>query len=426
MHTTTPSRSQTTPAAAARFCRVAANRTQMTGEPSLGIYAKSPSLQQRQGFSPDSGGGGQYRLERFALQCVVRSVMYSRTSNCLRVRHKTKSGEDARIEVWRSKEFQTAHYKGLQTCGSVWACPVCSAKISERRRVELAAAIATWKAKGGEVLLLTLTNRHDRRDDLAELIKRQAAALQRFMNGSKAAKAWFASMGSVGSIRAMEVTHGDANGWHPHYHMLVFVKSGVQLLETQTAGAKLWANCCRLAGLKAPSIERGLTLQGGEYAARYVGKWGLEQEMTKGHTKKAKAGGASPFDLLRRVLHDSNDSRSAALFREFATVFKGRRQLVWSKDLKARFGIEQLDDEGLAAEVAEGSELFARLSIAQWLAILRHEKRGATSLRGQLLEIASSGDMLQWEMLIESLKPRPDRFIPAARHRRPYDVTSLP
>jgi hypothetical protein len=76
------------------------------------------------------------------------------------------------------------------------------------------------KAKGGEVLLLTLTNKHDRRDDLGALLDGQARALKRFMRGTKAAKAWFDRLGSIGTIRAMEVTHGDANGWHPHYHVL--------------------------------------------------------------------------------------------------------------------------------------------------------------------------------------------------------------
>ena len=371
----------------------------------LGIYAKSPSLL-----------GAEYdpalaRLERFSLQSVVRAVLPgSRTAKCLRVRRRTAEGDEASISVWRSVEFQSAHYKGLQTCASVWACPVCSAKISERRRIELAAAIAMHKAAGGDVLLLTLTNRHDRRDDLGELIQGQAEALRRFMRGTKAAKGWFDDLGSIGTIRAMEVTHGDANGWHPHYHLLVFVKSKVDLTYMARAGAAIWAKCCTLAGLKEPSIERGLTLQGGDYAARYVGKWGLEQEMTKGHQKKARPGGATPFDLLRRVLASRNDARSSALFSEFARVFKGRRQLVWSKGLKARFAIEEAGDEQLADGVVEGSELFARINLVQWRQILRAEKAGAHKIRGQILEIAGRNDRVGFELLMNGLAVRPGRF----------------
>ena len=44
--------------------------------------------------------------------------------------------------------------------------------------------------------------------------------------------------------------------------------------------------------------------------------------MTKGHIKKGKAGGETPFDLLRAVLADKNDKQAAALFAEFAKAFR--------------------------------------------------------------------------------------------------------
>lgn len=364
---------------------------------SLGIYAKSPSLLDG-GYDPAIA-----RLERFSLQSVARSIIpASRTAKCLRVRRGQSNGQQASIQVWRHAEFKSAHYKGLQTCGSVWACPVCSAKISERRRVELAAAIAMHKASGGEVLLLTLTNRHDRRDDLKELLTGQAKALSYFMRGTKAAKKWFDGLGSIGTIRAMEVTHGDTNGWHPHYHILVFAKSGLHLANHVQDGASLWAKCCTMAGLKTPSLERGLTLQSGDYAAKYVGKWGLEQEMTKGHQKKAKGGGATPFDLLRRVLANKKDHRSGFLFAEFVFAFKGRRQLVWSKGLKHLFAVEESSDEVLAEGQTEGAELFAYITIDQWRRILRMEKRGMQA-RGWLLELAAVGDRLRFDLFISSL-----------------------
>ena len=61
------------------------------------------------------------RLERFALQAGVRRILpKSRTAKCLRVRQAHRS----EIDVFRSLEYSSAHYGGLQTCGSVWACPV--------------------------------------------------------------------------------------------------------------------------------------------------------------------------------------------------------------------------------------------------------------------------------------------------------------
>mgnify|MGYP000119489705 CR=1 FL=1 len=83
--------------------------------------------------------------DRFALQSVARSILpKSRTAKCLRIRAYQRD-----VEVWKSKEHNTASYGGLQTCGSVWTCPVCSSKIAERRRVEIQGAIATHRAQGG-------------------------------------------------------------------------------------------------------------------------------------------------------------------------------------------------------------------------------------------------------------------------------------
>ena len=64
------------------------------------------------------------RVERFALQSVARDILPdSRTAKCLRIR-----AHDRDVQVWKSKKHKTASYGGLQTCGSVWVCPVCGAK----------------------------------------------------------------------------------------------------------------------------------------------------------------------------------------------------------------------------------------------------------------------------------------------------------
>ena len=42
----------------------------------------------------------------------------------------------------------SAYYCGLETCGNVWLCPVCSAKIHHRRAAELRETLATWNQPG--------------------------------------------------------------------------------------------------------------------------------------------------------------------------------------------------------------------------------------------------------------------------------------
>jgi integrase len=61
---------------------------------------------------------------------------------------------------------RTAGYSGLASCGSVWACPQCAAKIATRRADELSKVMRAVDEAGGSAFLLTLTMRHERGDRL--------------------------------------------------------------------------------------------------------------------------------------------------------------------------------------------------------------------------------------------------------------------
>lgn len=329
------------------------------------------------------------KCERFALQSVARKFLpKTRTDKCLRLRQKGQQ-----IQIWQSVEFQTTTYAGLQTCGSVWACPVCSAKISERRRVELLAAMDAHKAAGGAVSMLTMTTRHGRRDDLVQLLDQQATALKYF-NKDFSVRKVFDEMGVIGQVRALEVTHGRKslknNGWHPHYHILkfgTFVPSLTQLADWEERLFDRWVSCCLRAGLGAPTREHGLKLHDGSRAALYATKWGLDREMTSGHTKKALHG-ETPFDLLRAHFANDADEQCGPLFREFAEAFKGKRQLHWSKGLKRRFAVAEVSDEELAEKQDDDARLLGIVTLEQWRNVLRVEGRGV------LLQVAASGG---WE-----------------------------
>lgn len=329
------------------------------------------------------------RVARFSLQSVARSILpESRTAKCLRIR-----AFNSDVQVWKHHEHGTAAYAGLQTCGSVWACPVCAAKVAERRRVELQAAMAAHKAKGGTVNLLTLTTPHQKTDKLSDLLENQSKALHRFWR-DRTVKAIFKEMGTIGHVRASEVTHGrkspSNNGWHPHYHCLMFCGSGVdlsrfdgpQMKDWQVRLYLRWAACCLKSGLGEPSYAHGLKLDDGTKAGNYAAKWGLEDEMTKGHTKKALHG-ETPFDFLRAYLADGSDRQAAALFKEFAETFKGKQQLRWSKGLKNLFAIEETTDEELATKVEESAVLLGMLTVDQWRDVLKVDARAT------VLEIAA-------------------------------------
>lgn len=348
------------------------------------------------------------RVARFALQSVARKFLpHSRTNNCLRLR---AFGQD--IQVIRSKEYKTASYTGLQTCGSVWACPVCAAKIAERRRVEIQAAMAMHKGQGGAVNLLTLTTPHQRTDNLRELLENQSTALKYFKEDTTVRNI-FKDLSIVGQIRALEVTHGRKsptnNGWHPHYHFLLF--SDIHLANEYTREGMAdrlyirWAACCVRAGLGEPSRLHGIKLDDGEKAAKYVSKWGLEDEMTKGHTKKALHG-ETPFDFLRSYLADSKDKQAGALFKEFAETFKGKRQLHWSAGLKKRFAIGEVSDEELLNRHEDDAAFLGQITLNQWKEVLRDDGRGF------ILQLAAK---FGWSPVAEYLEVMQERHIERKR-----------
>lgn len=368
----------------ARCPQAGAARTATAGRPSpeglkgrpLGTYAKSVHT------SGDAFDPMALRVERFALQSVARQLLpESRTAKCLRFRAFNQD-----VKVWKASEHKTAHYSGLQTCASVWACPVCAAKIAERRRAEVLAAMAAHEASGGNVHLLTLTAPHQRGDVLVTLLEQQNKALKRFWNDRQTITV-LAEMGHAGLIRAREVTHGRKsahnNGWHPHFHILLFTGSGVPLAKFDKSQRRdwevrlylRWAKACEFAGLGMPSMAHGLKLDDGSKAAAYATKWGLEDELTKGHTKKGRDGGETPFDLLRAVLVNKGDKQAAALFREFSEAFKGHRQLFWSAGLKAKLAIKEASDQEVAQRVEEGAELLGQLTPEQWRDVVAVDAR---------------------------------------------------
>ncbi len=128
-------------------------------------------------------------------------------------------GDRNEVEVLGAED-RRAYYAGLMACGSVWACSVCAPKIQAVRALEVRQAIDEWTRRGGHVVMLTQTIPHARRDVLETLLTAFTEALRKFKQWRAYARA-VRAYGIVGSIRALEVTHG-GNGWHLYVHMVLF------------------------------------------------------------------------------------------------------------------------------------------------------------------------------------------------------------
>ena len=327
------------------------------------------------------------KLSQWSLLAASRTILLNdnryqyRVCSCCRVVLIPKAGVDI---FERVKKF---HYKGLGVCGSVWLCPVCAARVSLDRRVELALAVERIGELGGSAQLWTFTAPHNLGQSLKFLSGALTDARRRMLN-RKSYKAQISSLDVLGTVRGLEVTHTKNNGWHVHFHVLGFMSrkgSEYNLKDIEDIFSELWLSACVDSGLGAPSRAHGVTVKNGSAAGKYIGKWGVEDEMTKWHVKKGKGKkGLTPFDFLRA--HAAGDFQHDDLFREYARQFSGKAQLDWSPGLRDRLGMDSLvSDSKIAGEVVAGSIFFANIPSEVWRIILKDE------LRGEVLAVCKNG-----------------------------------
>ncbi len=357
----------------------------------LGTHAKSA-------VASPAVGSLEALQRRYELQSVARVALpRERVWHCLRHVVDRSRG----VDVWHSPELMRGSFTGLQTCGSVWACPPCAAKIAERRREELEAAIAAARGKGYGVLVAAYTFRHGPLDGLNSTLGRFLDAL-RYMAGTRAYRRLMGRYGLLGSIKALEVTHGTRNGWHPHAHVLYFLDRPLadeELADLQAALYALWELAAARGDLDMDPAH-GLRLQSTWGAvADYVTKWGHEpkrrpwgaaDELTKATTKQSRRG-CTPWGLLRWAA-DTGEAEPLRLFREYHAAFKGRRQLVWSRHLADLLGLKsQRTDEELAEETTTVAHVhLANLTHRHWLAVTHYDRHEHT--RAHLQHLAASPD----------------------------------
>ena len=323
-----------------------------------------------------------------------------------------------------------ANFGGLQTCGSVWLCPICGKRISETRRGELNQLLAWAREQGLRPVMLTLTARHRHGDDL----KQQLAAMKKAKQRLRQRKAWRRIKGRiVGTVTATEVTHGK-NGWHTHFHEILLIqptdceieqtrairaelakmpkgKEKNEAFDTEGARiereamkvldglAKVWRAC--LTGVGLSGGRAAWHVQGAAAAGRYVTKWGAGEEMTLSSAKTGQGKGRTPLQLLSAA-HDG-DEEAGKLWQVYGIAFKGARQLVWSPGLKARAGIGEVSDEDAAQDErqddAEDAGALLNIEHDDWVG--GAVRLGARHRRGRILDAAEAGGAAAARAVVE-------------------------
>ena len=262
--------------------------------------------------------------------------------------------------------------RGLETCGSVWSCPVCSERVNKARRDELATGLEGWTAEGGAVHLLTLTMRHSEGMALHELWDAVAKGWTAVVSGRQ----WREEqrrLGVVGYVRVVEVTHG-ANGWHVHVHALLFTLgrgelSAFERYRWETAIFGRWVRKLIRLGYTAERAHGiDLTATDGTSVGGYLVKNTYDAvafEVTNSHGKHGRGGSRTPFEILADVVK-LGMADDLDLWHEWERASKGRRQLTWSQGMRdhLRLAAEQSDLE-LASAAPDGSDV-ASFDAADW------------------------------------------------------------
>lgn len=334
-------------------------------------------------------GSDLARVKRYALQNVARGLLPGeRVAWCLR--HMTPDAGG--VDVLYDSEHGCAHYGNLMRCGSVWTCPVCASKITERRRGEIEKVLQSGQYK--TIFMVTLTLQHSPGDELAGLLNVLNNAVRRLKMG-KGWQLFSDRVGIIAYITGLEVTYG-SDGWHPHKHILCF--SSLSEGEIDVESVKVWFSeryrrLLKKSGNYASPIYGVDVRIGDGAAARYVTKWGAAAEITKSPVKVGKNGSVTPFQLLD--LAGQGDKQAAALFIEYSKAMKGRRLLSWSHGARDLFELgEELTDEELAEEEEEHAERLLTFTPGQWRKVLGND------IRAEVLEMASTGDVMKvWGFL---------------------------
>lgn len=299
------------------------------------------------------------------------------------------------------KTAEAVGYSGLASCGSVWACPRCSARIMAVRRLELGVLVSMAAAEGLTVAFGTVTLRHRAGQPLSQLWDAVTKGYRGVTNATKV-KRMRKSLGRIGYVRALEVTHG-GNGWHPHIHTIQLFDGDVsqeQLDELRDAEFAVWKRQAVNRGLGAPMKKRyelrkvtDASVEFSDYFAKGVYDPSVARsaksvgfEMTGSQTKTGRKNSRTPWQVLEDFTK-TGDLDDWDIWEEYERGSKGKRALVWSPGLKNRFGIGEVDDETIAEEEV-GDRDDTIFWVADWSPITADAQLG-----GQLLNEVRRGGL---------------------------------
>lgn len=293
-----------------------------------------------------------------------------RVRACGRVSRTGEGGPTLRVSGEGGE--RRAGLAGLVHCGSPWSCPVCARKIGAQRAQEIREVVSAVDAEGGACGLVTLTLGHHSGHALTD-----SWGVLRHAWSRVTGRAWVREQGQFGItgwIAAVEVTHSDAAGFHPHLHVVVCFDTPVSdLLLEELAGRWFlrFERALARRGFSALEFQGGLdarTVSADSSGALAVYLSKLALEVTGSTIKRGRRGSRSMWQVLADGLATGLADDLDAWW-ECERASRGRKQVTFSRGVRRRYrlGEEQTDDE-IADRDMGGGDLIA-LPAETWRAI---------------------------------------------------------
>lgn len=268
-----------------------------------------------------------------------------------------------------------AHFRGVYRCKSRWACWDCGRRHVEEsvRKYTRVMELFRKDHPEGTEGFLTLTVRNSRFDDL-KVMREGVTVTYRGVFKGRCKKILEEKYGFLGHFRALDVTHGEENGFHPHIHaVLLFSRklSGKELKEVYDLIYKYWKRLLLKVGMSTTEdcnrLEFARNVQDlASYIARSsgVGGWGsLSREVVGPVVKTAKRGHRSISQIYRDAARDGK-ARDIEICHELERGLVRAQMLTCSKYVREL--LSRVEEEAKAKEEEENVSVRVCLELPRW------------------------------------------------------------
>lgn len=364
-----------------------------------------------------------YKLRRFWQKIIKEYDDTSRFKSQFHCGERSLKLPDVQPGIVVMANSEHATLWGFQHCKNAWTCPECSAVVMSRYSTNIACAIEALKKQGQSAFMVTLGIPHTYRMSCHQAFTILKRTWENFIhhgnkvhtNKNDAFSSFCIATNCTYRIRVCEMTWGQQNGWHPHYHALFFVDNDKlqSVLDWQQKLSDSWVHFARRNTLKVLSedpqfddakkyvdlmYERQVLRDDPAFyisvdkknrvikqtSSLYICGWGANNELTGLHRKKAHEGRFTPTQLLEMAMKATDEKeykKYAQLYREYAHATFKRQRMCMSHRLrqivneykKTHDYFELYKKKLSASPTQEPMKVICWFTIKQWSDILSLE-----------------------------------------------------